>query len=91
MVIECDPAKDAANQKKHGVSLVLAADFDWDAVRVQPARTEGTEVRFRVQGKVRGVLYSAIVTDRGGSKRVISLRRANRKERDAYAAEVWRS
>lgn len=83
--------KDAANQKKHGVSLALAADFDWDTVRTQPARTGRAEVRFRVLGKVHGVVYSAIVTDRGVTKRVIGLRRTNRKERDVYAAEVWRS
>ena len=34
MKIEFDPAKDAANQWKHGVSLVLAAELDWDAALV---------------------------------------------------------
>ena len=34
MKIEFDPAKDAANQWKHGVSLVLPAELDWDAALV---------------------------------------------------------
>lgn len=31
MQIEFDPAKDAANRSKHGVSLALAVELDWDA------------------------------------------------------------
>ena len=34
MRIEFDPTKDASNQQKHGVSLALAADLDWDAALV---------------------------------------------------------
>jgi uncharacterized DUF497 family protein len=34
MQIEFDPAKDAANQSKHGVSLALAGELDWDAALV---------------------------------------------------------
>ena len=31
MQIEFDPAKDASNQEKHGLSLALAEQLDWDA------------------------------------------------------------
>lgn len=31
MRVEYDPAKDAINLAKHGVSLALAAGLDWDA------------------------------------------------------------
>jgi uncharacterized protein len=34
MDIEFDPVKDASNQAKHGVSLALAAELDWDAALV---------------------------------------------------------
>ena len=34
MKIEFDPAKDAALRLKHGVSLALAAELDWDAALV---------------------------------------------------------
>ncbi len=30
MKIEFDPAKDASNHEKHGVSLTLAAELDWE-------------------------------------------------------------
>lgn len=34
MHIEFDPAKDLANQGKHGVSLALAVELDWQAALV---------------------------------------------------------
>ena len=34
MRIEFDPAKDLANQDKHGVSLALAVELDWEAALV---------------------------------------------------------
>ena len=34
MHIEFDPAKDLANQDKHGVSLAMAVELDWEAVLV---------------------------------------------------------
>jgi uncharacterized DUF497 family protein len=34
MRIEFDPAKDEANQAKHGVSLLIAVDLDWEAALV---------------------------------------------------------
>ncbi|WP_405023424.1 BrnT family toxin [Limnohabitans sp.] len=34
MPIEFDPTKDASNQLKHGVSLAMAAELDWDAAWV---------------------------------------------------------
>ncbi len=34
MPIEFDPAKDLANQDKHGVSLAMAVELDWEAALV---------------------------------------------------------
>ena len=34
MTVEFDPVKDAANQAKHGVSLAMAGDLDWEAALV---------------------------------------------------------
>jgi uncharacterized DUF497 family protein len=34
MRIEFDPAKDATNRAKHGVSLAMAGDLDWEAALV---------------------------------------------------------
>ena len=84
MVLEFDAAKDASNQQKHGVSLAIAADFDWATVLVSPARTDRGEMRRSVIGDVAGEVYVAVATERQGRMRIISLRRANRKERQKY-------
>jgi len=34
MRIEFDPAKDASNQEKHGLSLAVASALDWDEALV---------------------------------------------------------
>ncbi|MDR3158926.1 MAG: hypothetical protein LBU11_07950 [Zoogloeaceae bacterium] len=36
MEIECDPVKNALNIKKHGISLAVARDMDWDDADVLP-------------------------------------------------------
>lgn len=34
MLIDFDPAKDAANQDKNGLSLAMASELDWDQALV---------------------------------------------------------
>ena len=88
MPIEFDRAKDAANRKKHGVSLERAAAFDLRRVLTCPARTVQGEVRTHVIGDIDGTIYTAIVTERLGTLRIISVRRASRKERHQYDATI---
>ena len=46
MPFEFDPAKDGVNQAKHGVSLVLALELDWNAALVWvDGRFEYSETR----------------------------------------------
>jgi uncharacterized DUF497 family protein len=81
MQIEFDPAKDSANQAKHGVSLALADDLDWDAALVWiDDRFENDEWRMIALAPKTGILYYAAFVDRGGVRRIISLRHANRRE-----------
>lgn len=77
MEIEFDPAKDAANIEKHGISLSWAADLE-QAIVVEDDRF--AERRFRIYGLIDGLNYCAAVTLRGSVVRVISLRRAHAKE-----------
>jgi uncharacterized protein len=84
MLIEFDPAKDAKNLKKHGVSLAVAEFFDWEHGLVGSARTVRDEHRLRIIAEAFGVLYVAIFTPRGPKQRIISLRRAGRRERQRY-------
>jgi uncharacterized DUF497 family protein len=87
VVIEFDAAKDAINRAKHGLSLSVAAEFDATAL-VLPTYAGSDKARFKmIQETSHGVL-TAVVTLRGTVVRVISLRRANRKEERAYGEAI---
>ncbi len=85
MRIEFDPSKDKGNVSKHGVSLALASELDWDAALVWiDDRFEYGELRMIALAPKTGILYYAAFVDRGETKRIISLRRANRREVKHY-------
>lgn len=81
MDIEFDPAKDAANIAKHGLSLADAAAFEIAAAVVQvDDRFDYGEVRFRAFGRVDGQGRCLVFTWSAGRIRAISYRRAREKE-----------
>lgn len=85
MQFEFDPAKDRANQSKHGLSLVLAIELDWEAALVWvDGRFEYRETRMIALAPKTGILYYVAFVDRGEVRRIISLRRANRREVRRY-------
>ena len=85
MRFEFDPAKDRANQAKHGVSLFLAVELDWEAALVWvDGRFEYSETRMIALAPRTGILYCVAFVDRGEVRRIISLRRANRREVKHY-------
>lgn len=85
MRIEFDPAKDASNQTKDGVSLALAAELDWDAALVwSDDRFEYGELRMIALAPKTGILYYVAYVERRTVRRIISLRRANRREVKHY-------
>ena len=89
MRIEFDPAKDAANLAKHGVSLALAAELDWEAALVWvDDRFEYDELRMIALAPKTSILYCVAFVERGAVRRPISLRRANRREVKRYVQGV---
>lgn len=85
MRIEFDPSKDRENNAKHGVSLALAAELDWDAALVWiDDRFEYLELRMIALAPETNTLYYVAFVDRGDVRRIISLRRANRQEVNHY-------
>ena len=85
MRLEFDPDKDAGNQAKHGVSLSLAGQLDWEAALVWvDERFEYGELRMIALAPETNVLYYVAFVDRGNARRVISVRRANRREVKHY-------
>lgn len=86
MQIEFDPAKDAANVQKHGVSLALATALDWDSLWAKPdQRNDYGEVRMLGYALLDVRLYCVVFVDRSDVRRVISLRKANDREKVLYA------
>ena len=89
MRIEFDPAKDSANQAKHGESLALAEELDWDAALVWiDHRFDNDEWRMIALAPMTGILYYVAFVDRGEVRRIISLRRANRREVKHYVQSI---
>lgn len=80
-----DPAKDAVNLAKHGVSLAEAARLDWDRALVSPDdRREYGEQRHVALAPMDGRLWVVVFTDRPEGRRIISLRKANLREYRHY-------
>ena len=77
-----DPAKDAANVAKHGVSLTEAAGFEWGSAVVWPdTRRDYGEARMVALGYIGLRIMALVFVDRPPEKpterRIISLRKAN--------------
>ena len=89
MRIEFDSAKDAVNLAKHGISLYLTSELVWDAalVRIDDRFNYG-EARMIALAPKAGIVYYVAFVDRGEVRRVISLRRANRREVKYYVENV---
>ena len=89
MLIEFDPAKDLANQTKHGVSLSVAGELNWEAALVWiDDRFEYNEMRMIALAPNTEILYYVAFVDRGNVRRIISLRRANRREVKHYVQSL---
>ena len=82
MGIEFDPAKDASNLAKHGISLARAADLD--PIEYFDDSHLYDEPRYRLVGWIDGRLYVLAAVDRGDTMRAISLRRATKLEVKRY-------
>ena len=83
-----DAVKDRTNQQKHGVSFEVAARVFLDANRIEryDDRVDG-EDRWITMGAVDRVLLVVVYTVRGENEqilRLISARKANAQEREAY-------
>ncbi len=84
MHFEFDPAKSTANQSKHGIDFVAAQALWEDTNMLEvPAKVIG-ENRHLVIGKIEGKLWSAVITYRKDTIRIISVRRSRKEEIEAY-------
>ncbi len=84
-----DPAKDAVNRAKHGVSLALAEVlFAAPHVSIADDRFDYGETRQVAFGVINDRLFACVYVDRNGERRIISLRKANQREARRYGQDV---
>jgi len=87
MQITFDEAKDALNKGKHGLSLSDAEKLEWEDVLIwQDNRRDYGESRMIALGVIGDRLYCVVYVDREDVRRIISLRKANNKEKILYVS-----
>lgn len=89
MRITYDPAKSQRNEAQRGLSFELAEDFEWgNAMLVEDTRENYNERRYQALGFIEEHLHMLVFTPREGALHVISLRRANQRERTRHATQT---
>ena len=83
MDYEWDGPKRQSNLEKHGVDFDAIHRFQWET-SVRRTNTRRGELRFVAYGYIGERIHAVIYTVRDGKTRVISLRKANARERREY-------
>ena len=82
---EWDDDKNKANKARHRAAFEEAEQFDWEGALVAPDdRQDYGESRFVAVGYIGHRLHVLAFTERGDKVRVISLRKANKREVKRY-------
>jgi len=83
MKFEFDPAKSVSNKIKHGLDFVEAQAL-WAGETFEIPALATAEPRTLVIGIIEGKHWSAVITERRGKVRIISVRRSRDKEIEIY-------
>ena len=84
IIFEFDPEKSVTNSDKHGIDFVQAQAIWRDADYIEIPLKANDEIRFMVIGMIEGRVWSSIITYRGESVRIISVRRSRKEEIAIY-------
>ena len=76
---EWDESKRQANLAKHGVDFADMDAFEWDTALIDLDEYHA-EPRWIATGFIGAVLYFVVFTERSDNIRIISLRKATRRE-----------
>ena len=80
---EWDDTKRLTNREKHRVDFVAIYDFEWETAIIE-FDDRHDEPRWTAKGIIGATLYFVVFTDRDGQRRIISLRKATRREARSY-------
>ena len=83
MEFEFDPLKSAINKAKHGIDFIEAQVL-WKSKHVRLGAKDALEKRYMILGKIDRERWSAIITYRGATIRIISVRRSTPSEIYTY-------
>lgn len=85
MGFQWDAEKSAANEAKHGISFLQAAQiFRAPILKIEDTRRDYGEVRFIALGAWDGVVLRVVFTERDGDIRIISTWKASQDDRKTY-------
>lgn len=85
MRIEFDPDKNLRNIRERGLPFEQAEEFDFETALIEADdRHNYGEVRITAIGRLDNILHVLIFTMRGDALRVISFRKANKREVRRY-------
>lgn len=87
MPFEFDPYKSESNLKKHGIAFEEAQSL-WKSKVVEFAAKANSEKRYLVIGVIGRTHWSAVITYKGMTRRLISVRKSTPQEIDLYAENV---
>lgn len=86
MEIIYDPAKNERNIAERALPFDLAANMDLgEAFILEDTRKAYPERRFQALGEINGRLHMLVFAIESGKVKVISFRKANKRERKKYA------
>ena len=91
MIYEWDPAKAAVNIRKHSVSFEEAASVSLDPAAltfIDPDHSEDEERAITIGRSARGRVLFVAHTERRDRIRIISARRATRREQEQYGEGI---
>jgi uncharacterized protein len=90
-MFEWDEEKRQQNLLKHGIDFLYAAQiFEGDVVKIVDNRQDYGETRYLALGKIGGDIFAVVYTLRGENIRLISARKARKKEYERYQNSILR-
>ncbi len=89
MEIECDPVKRATTLDARGLDMAQAGEvFDGPHLTFEDDRQDYGEPRYVTLGHLGGRMVFIAWTARGNARRIISMRKANERERKSYGPRL---
>jgi uncharacterized DUF497 family protein len=84
MKFKWDPAKAKANIVRHGVSFEEAQGVSADLQALELLDDSTEEERWRLLGRAGSKILMVVYTERGDTVRIISARKASKREQEVY-------